>query len=101
MPSVPFSTLAVVVRNFQLMCGMPRTSTMPRMPAASTMTSTAEAQTSAFITQFQVRREGEKHCYSSRFPPFSTTLSRILMPMIKTNSTSAMLNSACFCRPLA
>ena len=24
-----FSTLAVVVRNFQLMCGMPRTSTMP------------------------------------------------------------------------
>ena len=100
MPSVPFSTLAVVVRNFQLMCGMPRTSTMPRMPATSTMTSTAEAQTSAFITRFQVRREAEALLFM-RFPPFSTTLSRILMPMIKTNSTSAMLNSACFCRPLA
>ena len=59
MPSVPFSTLAVVVRNFQLMCGMPRTSTMPRMPATSTMTSIAEAQTRAFITRFQVRREAE------------------------------------------
>ena len=30
---------------------------MPRMPATSTMTSTAEAQTSAFITRFQVRHD--------------------------------------------
>ena len=41
MPSVPFSTLAVVVRKFQLMCDTPRTSTMPRMPATSAITSTA------------------------------------------------------------
>ena len=54
MPSVFFSTLAVVERNFQLMWGMPRTSTMPMIPAASTITSTALAQTSAVMTRFHI-----------------------------------------------
>ena len=60
MPSVFFSTLAVVERNFQLMWGMPRTSTKPMIPATSTITSTALAQTSTVITRFHARREGEK-----------------------------------------
>ena len=34
-------------------------------------------------------------------PFFRKKFSRLLMSMIKQNSTSAMLNSACFCRPLA
>ncbi len=54
MPSVFFSTLAVVERNFQLMWGMPRTSTMPMIPATSTITSTALAQTSAVMTRFHI-----------------------------------------------
>ena len=54
MPSVFFSTLAVVVRNFQLMCGTPRTSTMPMMPATRTITRTALAQTSAVMTRFHI-----------------------------------------------
>ena len=42
-----------------------------------------------------------KSRYSSRFPPFSTTFSTTLMSMMNTNSTSAMLNSACRCKPPA
>ncbi len=83
------------------MCGTPRTSTMPRMPATSTITSRAAAHTSTVITRFQARREGEKTRYASRSPPFSTTLSTTLMIMMNTNSTRAMLNRACRCSPPA
>ena len=54
MPSVFFNTLAVVERNFQLMWGMPRTSTMPMIPATRTITRTALAQTSAVMTRFHI-----------------------------------------------
>lgn len=49
-----FNTLAVVERNFQLMWGMPRTSTMPMIPATRTITRTALAQTSAVMTRFHI-----------------------------------------------
>lgn len=100
MPSVFFSTLAVVERKFQLMWGMPRTSTMPMIPATRIITSTALAQTKMVITRFHARREGEKPLFiavSSLQYHFSTTL----MSMMNTNSTSAMLNSACRCKPPA
>ena len=101
MPSVPLRTLAVVVRNFQLMWGRPRTSTIPMMPATSAMTRMAAAQTAAVKKRFQALRAGENVSVHRGLLLFSTTFSTTLMSMMKTNSTSAMLNSACFCRPLA
>ena len=51
------------------MWGMPRTRTMPMIPATSTITSTALAQTSTVITRFHARREGENAVIHRGFLP--------------------------------
>ena len=60
MPLVPRRMLEVVVRKVQLTWGMPRTRTMPMMPATSAMTKMAATHTAAVKNWFHARRAGEK-----------------------------------------